>query len=77
MILTFCEKNEFYERYSKEDSFIYPSDDEVIARYTIMDAIDRPIVGDLVKVRGDIYKVFHMMVDYDGKEIFVVVDKQY
>lgn len=74
MVLTFCKKQDFYKRYDKENSFIYPSDDEVIARYTIMDVIDRPVVGDLVRVRGDMYKVFHMMVDYDNKEIFAVVD---
>lgn len=76
MILTFCEKNkDFYEESDKENSFIYPSYSEVIAHYAIMEAIDRPIVGDLVKVRGTMYKVFHTMVDYDGKEIFAVVEK--
>lgn len=75
MILTFCEKNEdFYERYNKKDSFIYPSDEDVIARYTVTDAIDRPVVGDLVKVRGSMYKIFHTMVDYDRKEAFAVVE---
>ena len=74
MVLTFCKKSEFYERFSREDSFIYPTDEEVIARYTIMEIIDRPIIGDLVKVRGHMYKVFHTMVDYDKKEVFAVVD---
>ena len=75
MVLTFCKKNKkFYEEFSKEDSFIYPSDDEVIAQYTITEAIDRPIVGDVVRVKGNMYKVFHTMADYDKKEIFAVVE---
>ena len=76
MVLTFCKKNkDFYEKFSKEDSFIYPSDDEVLARYTIMEAVERPVVGEMIYVKGNMYKVFHTMVDYDKKEIFTVVEK--
>ncbi len=76
MVLTFCRKNKnFYEKFSKEDSFVYPSDNEVIAQYTIIETIDRPIVGDVVRVKGNMYKLFHTMVDYDKKEIFAVVEE--
>ena len=75
MMLTFCKKNEeFYEKYDKEYSFVYPSDEDIIAEYTIMEAIDRPIVGDLVKVRGSFYKVYRTMVDYDMKTVFAVIN---
>lgn len=77
MVLTFCKKNEEkYKRFEMTigDNFIYPSDDDIIAQYRIMEAIDRPIVGDIVKVKGGFYKVCHTTVDYDLKEIFAVVE---
>lgn len=76
MIITFCKKNEeFYKEYNEYDDFIYPSEKEIIAQYTSIDIIDRPCVGDSVRVKGEIYKVFKILADYDRKEIIVVVEK--
>lgn len=75
MVLAFYKKNEeFYKKHSKEDCFLYPSDRDMIAEYTIMEAIDKPLIGDLVTIKGGIYKVFQMMTDYDEKTVFAIVE---
>jgi hypothetical protein len=54
--------------------FVYPREDEAICHYHGTDFFDRPFVGDLVILRGTLYKVFKTVVDYSQKEIYVIVE---
>lgn len=76
MVLTFFKKNkEFYERFNEEDSFVCHSNNEIIAQYTIADTIDSPVVGEMIRVEDNIYKVFSTIVNYEKKEMSVVVEE--
>lgn len=73
MILSFYNKNELWD---KEDiDFVYPNEDENIVHYVGTDIFDRPFVGDIVVLRGELYKVFKTIVDYSRKEIYIIVDR--
>ena len=75
MVLAFYKKDEeFYKKHSKEDCFLYPSERDMIAEYTIMEAIDKPSIGDLVMIKGGIYKVFQTMMNYDEKTALAIVE---
>ena len=65
MILSFYNKNKLWDR--KDIDFVYPREDEAICHYAGIDVFDRPFVGDIVILRGELYKVFKTTVDYGQK----------
>ena len=76
MVLTFFKKNkDFYEKFNKKDGFVCYSNNETIAQYTIADTIDSPVVGEMIRVEDNIYKVFSTIVNYEKKEMSVVVEE--
>mgnify|MGYP003294988471 CR=1 FL=1 len=73
MILGFYRKNKLWDK--KDVDFVYPRDDELICSYSTYETFDRPFVGDLVILGERLYKVFKTMVDYDNKEIYIIVEE--
>ena len=73
MILSFCTKNKLWDR--ENIDFVYPNEDEIIRSYSGIEFFDRPFIGDTVILRGELYKVFNTIVDYDQKELYAIVEK--
>ena len=73
MVLSFYNKNKLWDR--EDIDFVYPTEDEAIYHYIGTDVFDRPFVGDIVILGGELYKVFKTAVDYRQKEIYIIVEK--
>ena len=73
MMLSFYNKNKLWDR--EDIDFVRPNEDEVIRHYSGIEFFDRPFIGDTVIIRGELYKVFNTIVDYDQKELYAIVEK--
>ena len=72
MVMTFYKKNDLWDR--DDIDWVDPHETEEIVQYIGNDIIDRPFIGDIVVAKDKLLKVYKTIVNYNKKELQVIVE---